>query len=79
LPLPPAEFKQYIKEFRGTNFGFLFEFDRSLGFIDDEIRYFEIRAKSIGDLRDPYDDKHPIFQKWEKFLKDFKDSAPYEL
>lgn len=52
------------------------ENDQSLGFINDKLAYFEIKAESIGDKRAAYEDKNPIYQKWEGFLADFKTNAP---
>lgn len=37
------------------------ENDQSLGFINDKLAYFEIKAESIGDKRAAYEDKNPIY------------------
>lgn len=64
MPLSQSDFKKLILEFRKSNVGFQYENDRSLGFIDDKLQYFEIKAKSIGLNNLPYEDKFPIYKKW---------------
>lgn len=36
----------------------------------------KIQATSVGKARDPRKDKLPLYEAWEKLLKDFKSSCP---
>lgn len=50
-----------------------------LGFINDRVAYFEIKAESVGDKRAAYEDKYPIYQKWQGFVDDYIKIAPPQL
>jgi len=43
------------------------------------LAYFELAAESIGDKRAAYEDKNPIYLKWQGFIDDFKKNAPKSL
>ena len=79
MPVSESEFKEYILEFRSTAAGSQFENDRSIGFIDDKLSYFELKASSIGEQGWPYEDKHPVYLKWQGFLDEFKKNSTKSL
>lgn len=79
MPLEPKEFEQYLQQFRKVREGSQLESDRTLGFINDKLSYFEIKAQSIGKARLAYEQINPIFLKWQAFLDDYLSNAPEQL
>lgn len=47
-----------------------------MGFIGDKLNYFEIKAESIGNKFDTYNNKKPLYDKWQKYIDDFIAKAP---
>lgn len=41
--------------------------------------YHKIISKSKGKAYDPYDLKDPFYQKWAKYMEDYRESAPVGL
>ena len=50
--------------------------DYTLGMIGDDIVYFQLYSVSVGQSKDPYDTKNPIYLKWEGYFQKFRDNAP---
>lgn len=59
--------------------GFQFEKDLTIGFIDDKLAYFELQSESIGDKRNAYEDKHPLYLEWQGYIEAYKFTAPKQL
>lgn len=49
---------------------------QTLGFKNDKLIYMKIYSKSKGEAYDPYELKNPIYLVWEKYLEDYRASAP---
>lgn len=79
MPLEPKEFDKYLQLFRKSREGSQLESDKTLGFIDDKLVYFEITGESIGKRRAAYASKYPIYLKWQAFLDDYLKNAPESL
>ena len=55
MPLEPADFNNLINEYRKSSYGSQLENDQMIGFINDKLAYFEIKAESIGDKTGTYE------------------------
>jgi len=62
--LQPAEFNKELQLFRKTNIGLQLESDFTIGFIGDKLAFFQIYSNSIGDRRESYAKKYPIYKQW---------------
>lgn len=52
---------------------------RRAGFVDDELLYISFRADVNISNRAPTKDKEPVYDDVEKFIKDWRKSAPDAL
>jgi hypothetical protein len=55
------------------------KFNHELGYLNDKLIYMKVKAQSIGNSRDPYDIKNPIYMKWEQLVQEYNDNAPESM
>lgn len=79
MPLTATDFNSYLNEYKNTNEGAQLVNDQTIGFINDKLAFFEVKAESVGDKRSAYEQKYPIYKKWEGYLEDYRTNSPASL
>lgn len=73
----PARFKALLNNWASeTTEGQLCKSNYTIGFIDDELKYMQFYATSIGNNRDSYEQKNPHYEAWEAYFEDYRSQAP---
>jgi len=76
----PQVFKDALYEWVTTSErGSQLKADNILGFVEEDLRFFKIEAKSRGRARDPYDINYPIYVEWETYLDTYRHRAPESM
>ena len=76
----PDVFKTKLNDWVSTTqAGQLAKFSNEVGFIDNKLAYMKVTAQSVGNSRDPYDVKNPIYLKWENLVAEYNKNAPASM
>ena len=81
LPIQdPQEFETLLWKYVTENkVGIRERVGGNLGFVGKDLRFFKISAESIGNPLAPYEEKNPIYEKWESFMVNYRENAPVSM